>query len=374
MTHPDIIVIGGGIAGVSAAAELAASANVVLLEGEPQLGYHSTGRSAAVFIRNYGNATLRALNAASAPLLEQPPEGVSDHSLLSPRGELMIATEDELDALEAYCAGASGIEALTPSQAVDMVPILRPDRISAAAIEHDAQNIDVDRMVQGYARLLKSRGGQVITGQPVSAISRQGAEWQVSFGDTALTAPVVVNAAGAWADQVAALAGVAPAGIQPFRRSAAILPAPLGHDLEHWPVVVSASESWYAKPDAGKLMVSPADEDPVDPHDAWVDDMVLAAGLHRFEQAVTYQVTRVEHSWAGLRSFAADRSPVVGFAPDAAGFFWLAGQGGYGVQTAPALSRLATALVTGAQPALDAATLSALSPERFQHLKKDITP
>jgi len=366
MTHPDIIVIGGGIAGVSAAAELAAFARVVLLEGEPQLGYHSTGRSAAVFIRNYGNATLRALNAASVPLLEQPPDGVSDHSLLSPRGELMIASEGELDALKDYCAGASGIEPLTPSQAVDMVPILRPESIAAAAIEHDAQNIDVDRMLQGYARLFKSRGGQVITGQPVRAITRKGTDWQVSFGDTTLTAPIVINAAGAWADQVAALAGVAPTGIQPFRRSAAIIPAPQGHDVDHWPVVVSASESWYAKPDAGKLMVSPADEDPVDPHDAWVDDMVLAEGLHRFEQAVTIQVTRVEHSWAGLRSFAPDRSPVVGFDADAKGFFWLAGQGGYGVQTAPALSRLAAALVTGAQPALDAATLSALSPERFR--------
>ena len=365
MTHPDIIVIGGGIAGISAAAELAASARVTVIEGEAQLGYHATGRSAAVFIRNYGNATLRALNAASAPLLEEP-EGVSDHSLLSPRGELMIATVAELAALDAYCAGASGIERIAPSEAVRMVPILRPGPIAAAAIERDAQNIDVDRMLQGYARLLKARGGQVLTGQPVNAITRRGSEWQVTVGEQTLSAPVLVNAAGAWADQVAGMAGVTPVGIRPYRRSAALLPASAGHDIDGWPVVVSASESWYFKPDAGKLMVSPADEDPVDPHDAWVDDMVLAEGLHRFEQAVTIPVTRVEHSWAGLRSFAPDRSPVVGPAPEDDGFFWLAGQGGYGVQTAPALARLAAGLVTGAAPDLDAQTVRALSPARFQ--------
>lgn len=363
--HPDIIVIGGGIAGVSAAAELAASARVTLIEGEAQLGYHSTGRSAAVFIRNYGNATLRALNTAAAPLLEAP-EGVSDQSLLSPRGELMIATEEEQDELESYCAGATGIEPLAPDEAVKMVPILRRDRIAAAAIEPDAQNIDVDRMLQGYARLFRARGGQVVTGAPVHAITRGHSAWQVGVGDQTLTAPVIVNASGAWADQVARMAGVSPVGIQPFRRSAAIIPAPDGYDVKSWPVVVSASESWYAKPDAGKLMVSPADEDPVEPHDAWVDDMVLAEGLHRFEQAVTIPVTRVEHSWAGLRSFAPDRSPVVGFAPQVEGFFWLAGQGGYGVQTAPALARLTAALITGGVAEIADETIRALSPDRFQ--------
>ncbi|WP_101067744.1 NAD(P)/FAD-dependent oxidoreductase [Roseovarius salinarum] len=364
MTTADVIVIGGGIAGVSAAAEIAGSARVVVLEAEARLGYHATGRSAAIFIRNYGNATLRALNRAAAAVFDAPGE-LSDGPLLKPRGEMLIATEDELGALDAYAEGAEGVEELTPQQAVALVPILRPERIAGALIERDAQDIDVDRLLQGYARRLKARGGRVATGGEVRGIGRSGPDWKVQTGAGTFTAPVVVNAAGAWADEVAGMAGIAPLGIRPLRRSAAILPAPAGHALDGWPLFGSAAETWYAKPDAGKLMVSPADEDPVDPHDAWADDMVLAEGLHRFEQAVTMEVTRVEHNWAGLRSFAPDRTPVVGFAPGAPGFFWLAGQGGYGVQTAPALAGLAAALLAGARPALDAGTVAALSPDRF---------
>ena len=364
MSSADIIVIGGGIAGISAAAELAADARVLVVEAEPHLGYHSTGRSAAIFIRNYGNATLRALNAVSAPMLERP-EGVSDSSLISPRGEMLVAPEEELADLEAYMAGAAGLETLTPEQAVELVPILRPERIAGAVIEWDAQDIDVDRMLAGYGRLLKGRGGEVRTGAPVSAIAREAGQWQVTAGGETHSAPLLVNAAGAWASRVAALAGAVNAGIQPYRRSAAILPAPAGHDVSRWPLVASAAETWYAKPEAGKLMVSPADEDPVDPHDAWPEDMVLAEGLHRFEQAVTMEVTRVEHSWAGLRSFAPDRTPVVGFDPQAEGFFWLAGQGGYGVQTAPALAALTRALVSDTPTELSPEVVAALSPRRF---------
>ncbi|MGP6088392.1 NAD(P)/FAD-dependent oxidoreductase [Antarctobacter jejuensis] len=364
MTTLDVVVIGGGIAGISAAAELSAEMSVTVLEAEPQLGYHSTGRSAAIFIRNYGNATLRALNAVAAELLEAP-EGVSDHSLLSPRGELMVATEAELDTLEAYAEGAEGLERLSAAQAVELVPILRPDLIAAAMIEWDAQDIDVDRMLTGYARLLRQRGGRIETGARVSGLRRASGVWQVTTATQTYSAPLIVNAAGAWAAELAKMAGVPVIPLQPMRRSAAILPAPEGHDVSKWPLTVSASEQWYAKPEAGKLMVSPADEDPVDPHDAWPDDMVLAEGLHRFEQAVTMPVTRVEHSWAGLRSFTPDRTPVAGFAPGAEGFFWLAGQGGYGVQTAPALSRLTAAMITGAPPQMSESVLAALSPARF---------
>ncbi len=364
MTTWDVLVIGGGIAGISAGAELAADMSVTVLEAEPQIGYHSTGRSAAIFIRNYGNATLRALNAVAAGLLEAP-EGVSDRSLLSPRGELMVATEDEVEVLQAYAEGAEGLERLTPAQAVELVPILRVDLIASAMIEWDAQDIDVDRMLTGYARLLRQRGGRIETGARVTGLSYENGLWHVTTGAQSYSAPLVVNAAGAWAAEVARMAQVSSIPFQPMRRSAAILPAPDGHDVSRWPLTVSASDQWYAKPEAGKLMVSPADEDPVDPHDAWPDDMVLAEGLHRFEQAVTMPVTRVEHSWAGLRSFTPDRTPVAGFAPEAEGFFWLAGQGGYGVQTAPALSRLTAALITGAAPQLSDTVLAALSPQRF---------
>ncbi len=365
MTQPDIIVIGGGIAGISAAAMLADGARVVVIEAEPQLGYHSTGRSAAIFIRNYGNAVLRALNAASAPVL-QAPDGISDRSLLSDRGEMLIAGEEDLAALEEYADGATGLERLTPAQAVALVPILRPERIAGAIIEWDAQDIDVDRMLQGYARLLRDRGGQTVTGAAVTDIARADGCWQITTAKGAWTAPIVVNAAGAWADTIAKLAGLAPVGLTPMRRSAVLLNAPEGYQIDHWPLFASAAESWYAKPDAGRLLVSPADEDPVEPHDAWPDDMVLAEGLHRFEQAVTIPVTRPTHSWAGLRSFTGDRTPVVGFDPSATGFFWLAGQGGYGVQTAPVLAAICAALCLGHKIPVTQPILDALSPDRFR--------
>ena len=307
---------------------------------------------------------MRAINALSEPTLAQP-EGISDHSLLSPRGELLIASEDEMPTLEAYAAGATGLDRLSGAECVTIVPILRPERIAGAIYEGSAQSIDVDRMLQGYARLLKACGGQIMTGARVSSIMREGSLWRVDACGTSFVAPTVVNAAGAWADEVAALAGAQRMGLQPMRRSAALLRLDPEHDVESWPLFGTVAETWYAKPDAGRLMVSPADEDPVDPHDAWVDDMVLAEGLDRYEQAVTVPVTRVEHSWAGLRTFAPDRTPVVGFAPDVEGFFWLAGQGGYGVQTAPALSQTAAALITGQRPALPSETLAALAPERF---------
>ncbi len=360
----DIIVIGGGIAGISAAAELAQDAQVTVLETETRMGYHATGRSAAIYIRNYGNAVLRAINVASEPVLQNP-AGICDHSLLSPRGELLIASQDELPTLESYAENAHGLERLTGAEAVSLVPILRPEPIAGAVYEGSAQSIDVDLMLQGYARLLKSRGGRVITNAAVTSIQRQGTVWQVTAGGQEYTAPIIVNAAGAWADQIAEMAGVAQLGLQAFRRSAAILRLEPEHDVDRWPLFGTVAETWYAKPEAGKLMVSPADEDPVDPHDAWPDDMVLAEGLDRYEQAVTVPVTRVEHSWAGLRTFAPDRTPVVGFAPQSEGFFWLAGQGGYGVQTAPALSQTAAALIVGRAPVLTPEFLAAIAPDRF---------
>ena len=360
----DIIIIGGGIAGISAAAELAQDANVVVLEAEAQLGYHSTGRSAAIYIRNYGNAVLRAINHASEPTLAHPND-LSDRSLLSPRGELLIASEAEMPTLEAYAAGATGLDRLTAAEAVKLVPILRAGPIVAAIYEASAQSIDVDRMLQGYARRLKLRGGRVITKARATQIRRSGGEWLISTGAGMYRAPIIVNAAGAWADQVAELSGVRQMQLQPMRRSAAILTLGSEHDVNRWPLFGSVSETWYAKPDAGRLMVSPADQDPVQPHDAWPDDMVLAEGLDRYERAVTVPVTRIQHRWAGLRTFAPDKSPVTGYAPDVDGFFWLAGQGGYGIQTAPALSQATAALITGGVQVLAPDILAAISPNRF---------
>lgn len=360
----DVLIIGGGMAGISAAARLSAPVDVTVLEGEADLGYHSTGRSAAIFIRNYGNKTLRTLNAASEPDLTNP-VGVSDRSLLSPRGEMLIATKQNMPALEAYLDSAEDMDRLSPDEAGKLVPILNTDRLAAAAIEHSAQEIDVDRMLQGYARLATTQGAHIIRKAKVTACRKSGNVWQVETSQGNFETPIVVNAAGAWADEVAMMAGVKPLGLVGMRRSMAVIPTPDGHDASTWPLFADATEGFYAKPDAGNLLVSPADEDPVDPHDVWADEMVLAEGLHRFEQAVTVPVTRLLHSWAGLRTFAPDRTPVVGFDPNASGFFWLAGQGGYGIQTAPALSKLMMSLIINTDPELGRDVIAALSPERF---------
>lgn len=357
MKTADIVVIGGGIAGISAAAEMSKDAAVVLLEAEPVTGYHSTGRSAAVFIRNYGNATLRQLNAAAQPHLD---EG----GYLRQRGELLLALPGQEKVVEDHLAMGPSVSHLSEAEAREMVPILRPGRFVGAAFEREAHDIDVDLLMQDYLRVLRGNGGEVITDARVTALRRDGAVWICDHKGGSVAAPVVVNAAGAWADEVAEMAGAARVGLRPCRRSAAIVPLP-EHDLARWPLFAGAAEDWYGKPEAGKLMVSPADEDEVAPQDAWPEDMVLAEGIHRFEQATTIEVTRVERTWAGLRTFAPDRTPVVGFDPSQQAFFWLAGQGGYGVQTAPALSRLTADLCLKRAPGLAADTVTALSPHRF---------
>ncbi|HMA14833.1 MAG TPA: FAD-binding oxidoreductase [Kiloniellaceae bacterium] len=364
----DILFIGGGMAGIGAAARAAPAAKVIVLEAEDQPGRHSTGRSAAIFIGNYGNATVRAANAASQGELASPPDDLADSSLLTPRGELLIATAEEVERFEQHMAGASETEEIDPDEAVRRFPILRRERIARACYDSTAEDIDVDRLLQGYLRLLRRLGGRLVTDARAGEIAHRDGTWRVTTSAGEFEAPVVVNASGAWADTTAKLAGLPPLGLQPLRRSAAILPAPEGRDVTGWPAVCSMSETWYAKPEAGKLMVSPADEDPVDPHDAWPEDMVLAEGLDRYEQAVTVPVTRVERTWAGLRTFAPDRTPVVGFDPAAEGFFWLAGQGGYGIQTAPALSRLAAALLTGGDggDVLPRDAVAALAPHRLR--------
>ncbi|QYX58136.1 FAD-binding oxidoreductase [Roseovarius sp. SCSIO 43702] len=362
----DILIIGGGIAGVSAGAELARDASVTVLEAETQLGYHSTGRSAAIFIRNYGNATLRKLNAMAHPALSGQSGG---ESVLSPRGELLVVQEHELDTLDAYLEGTDSVERVSAEEAMALVPILRRDRIAAAVIERDAQDIDVDRLLQGYARALRERKGRIATGERIETIARDGDGWRVETTGRTYGARLLVDAAGAWADEVAKMAGLPPIGIQPMRRSAVLMPVPedVG-PVGDWPLFGSVveGEGWYAKPEGDKLMISPADEDPVEPHDAWPDDMVVAEGLYRFEQMVDLPIVKPTHSWAGLRSFAPDRTPVVGFDPLVDGFFWLAGQGGYGVQTAPALAAITRALCTGGGSDVDQSVTKALSPERLR--------
>lgn len=365
----DVAIIGGGIAGAGAGAMLAGeNLRCILLEAEDQPGYHSTGRSAATFILNYGNAPVRALNRASEDYLQNPPGDVAEGSLLSPRGHMALADENGLDALESLMKDCPGLESLPPDDAAAKVPILRREGIAAGAYEADARDIDVNSLHQGWLRRYKRAGGEVKTRSRLSAMRREKDLWTLTTGDGELHAKTVINAAGAWADDVAELAGLPPIGLTPMRRSIAVLPAPEGHDVMAWPLVGDVNETWYMKPDAGQLFVSPADEDPVEPHDVFADDTILAEGLHRFEQATSVEVTRVLRTWAGLRTFAPDRTPVNGFDPLAEGFFWLAGQGGYGIQTSPAMSRLAAALILGRPTAeiLDDETVKALSPARFR--------
>lgn len=364
----DIVVVGGGIAGISAAAALAEHATVTVLEAEKQLGYHSTGRSAAVFILNYGNATLRALNALAYPALAGDLLG---NSVLSPRGELLVAKEISLPALEAYLDGSEGVDRITPEEALKMVPVLRREGLVAASYEEQALGIDVDRLLQGCLRLFKSRGGRVETNAPVRALEKLAHGWRVEIPSGSIHAGIVVNAAGAWADEIASLAGLRRIGLQPTRRSAVIMPMPAGlGEYRHWPLFASAAEDWYAKPEATGLMISPGDEDPVEPQDIWPDDMVLAEGLHRFEQMVDLPIVRPIHSWAGLRNFMPDRSPVCGFDPETEGFFWLAGQGGYGVQTSPALAALTASLCIGQTTETPKTLIAALRPDRFKEAER----
>ncbi|MGR3607032.1 NAD(P)/FAD-dependent oxidoreductase, partial [Sulfitobacter sp.] len=274
----DIIVIGGGIAGISAAARLSEHAHVTLIEAERQLGYHASGRSAALIEVNYGAASVQALNRASIAHLE---EG----GYLSPRGLMIVASQNEKAAFDSDLA-AMGVVQITVQEALDFVPVLDPDTLAYAGYHADAHDIDTDRLMQDFARQLRGNGGTVLTGQRVQAIRRMNDKWQIETASQTLEAKTLVNAAGAWADTIADLAGIAPLGIVPHRRSMARIAAPGGQDPARWPMFFGVGETWYAKPDAGALLVSPADEDPVEPHDAWPDDMVLAEGLDRYQTMV----------------------------------------------------------------------------------------
>lgn len=355
----DFLIIGGGIAGISAAARLSELGQVTVLEAEGALGYHASGRSAAMFEETYGKPSTIALNRASKAFHMSASGGV-----LSPRGLLLVAGADGAEAF-AHDLSNMAMQRITISEARAMVPVLDPDTTTLAAYHADAWDIDTDLLLQNFARAARARGARIMTRARATEIRKTATGWAVATALGDVDGRILVNAAGAWADDIAIMAGVKPLGFTAYRRSIARIAAPGGHDLGSWPMLFGAGETWYAKPDAGKLLISPADEDPVPPQDAWADDMVLAEGLARYQAMVTEPVTRVEHNWAGLRTFAPDRSLVIGFAADDPRFFWQAGQGGYGIQTSPAASQLAADLIAGHPPALDSATLNALNPGRF---------
>lgn len=347
----DFIVIGAGMAGLSVAAELSRSALVAVVEREAQPGYHSTGRSAALFSELYGNATIRGLTRASRSFLFSPPSGFAEHPLVSPRGTLYFATTHELDVLDAL-AVSLGTDSkplrLDAAQTFAKVPVFKPGYLGGSLYEEGSVDIDVAALLQGYVALCHRRQVSLHFDSPVEAIARDGSRWQVRSAKATLRAPVVINAAGAWGDAIALMAGVAPVGLVPKRRTAVTIDVPGGASAQHWPAAVHAAETFYFKPDAGRLLLSPGDETPSEPCDAQPEELDIAIAVDRFETASGSAVRRLHSRWAGLRSFVADKTPVVGFDDRAPGFFWLVGQGGYGIQTAPAMARAASALAQGA--------------------------
>lgn len=348
-TSVDIIVIGAGMAGASVAAELSKSARVALIERESQPGYHTTGRSAALFTMAYGPEPIRALSRASHAFYRGEGPGNPPADLIHPRGVLFIARPDQRAALEEMQAElGTAVAPISAAAACDLQPLLRPGYLAAALHDRDAADIEVHGLHQHYLKAFKANEGALHLRAEVLGLARPGDGWQVETRDAVLSAPVVINAAGAWADEIAILAGVRPLGLRPLRRTAMLVAPPSGISPDGWPMVVDCEEEFYVKPDAGKLLLSPADETPSAPCDAQPEEMDIAICVDRVERAFDLQVRRIEHKWAGLRSFLADKSPAVGFDPEAPGFFWLAGQGGYGIQTAPAMARYAAALVRGA--------------------------
>jgi len=365
MASQDIVIIGGGIAGAAAGyalgEDLGDAARITILEAEAQPGYHTTGRSAALYIATYGPPAIRALTRASHGFLAAPPEGFAAAPILKPRGVVLLAGATEADRFHAEVAGDPAFEEVSIEAVRSMVPPLRADAYAHAAFERGATEIDVAALHQGFLAGFKARGGRVVVDAGVERIERRGGRWQVRAGGQTLAADVIVNAAGAWSDRVAALAGARPVGLVPKRRTAVILPPPEGADPAGWPVVGDFAETFYFKPETGNLLASPADATPSEPCDAQPEELDVALVVDRIETVLGYQVRRVLHRWAGLRTFAPDGNPVIGWDPAVQGFFWLAGQGGYGIQTAVGMARLTAAQVIGRDnpiAGLDTATVS----------------
>jgi len=369
-TTADFVIVGAGIAGASIGYFLAPHGRVVLLERESQPGYHTTGRSAALFLESYGTPQVRALTCASRAFLARPPDGFGEHPLLSPRGAMYVGAADQgalLDeAFETARNVSQHVRRLSSAEAHALVPVLAPGM--NAVLEEDAMDMDVHAIHQGYLRGLKGRGGQIVCDAGVTQCERMGDVWEVEARANVYRAPVVINAAGAWCDVIAKLAGARAIGLQPRRRSAFIFAPPQGVDAARWPMVVGADESFYFKPDAGMLLGSPANADPVGPQDVQAEEYDIALGIERIERATTLRILRPTRVWAGLRSFVADGDLVGGYDPERKGFFWVAAQGGYGIQTSPAMGETCACLVRGAaipeRMAAFGLTAAMLSPER----------
>lgn len=369
----DFLIIGAGIAGASAGYFLSRHGSTVLLERESAPGYHTTGRSAAFYAPSYGGTNIRPLTIASGPFLRHPPEGFSDTPLLSERRALYIARQDQLAELEAFETALRVFEPdivrLGPQQARALCAVLREDYVAGALLEPECSDLDVNAVHQGFLRGMRQNGASVATNATAQSITRVDGKWEVATPSGTWRAPVLVNAAGAWADQVAALAGLETIGMRPLRRTIVILPPPPLFS-PHWPVVLDVGDQFYFKPESGRILASPADETPSDPVDAQPEEIDIAIAIDRIQQAADIPVRHVDNKWAGLRTFSPDRTPVVGFDDEGSGFFWFVGQGGYGIQTAPMMGRLAESLIIDRKMPEELAgfdvTAATYDPDRFR--------
>ena len=345
----DIAIIGGGIAGISLAYFLSRHRSVIVLEQEGALGYHSTGRSAAEFTLRDNAPLVNALARASHRFLMRPPEGFADVPLLIQRGSIILGTAEKATLVrqrfeEATALGAA-VDWLDAAAMLARAPMLNPAYAAAAYFDPDYWDIEVDALLQAYARHARRHGAQILESRRLTSAIRRNGAWYIETGMETISAGVLVNAAGGWADTVATLAGVAPAGIVPHRRTAITVDLPDGIDASRLPEINEVEETFYFKPEGGRLLASPADETPCAPADVQPEELDIAYAAHYVEEATTLDIRRVFRSWAGMRSFSADRLPVIGPAKDEPSFFWLAGQGGYGILTSPALGSLAAALL-----------------------------
>lgn len=352
MNQADFIIIGGGIAGASTGFWLARHGRVIVLERESHPGYHSTGRSAALYTAAYGTPQVRALTLASRAFFDAPPPGFAEHPLLTPRGEMTVDFTGDPDELQQQYLSAKAsvpeMQLLSADEACARLPILRREKVHGAIYDPSASDIDTDALHQGYLRGIRRQQGEVHTDCEVLGLERDAdGLWQVRSAGQTFSAKVLINAAGAWADQIGELAGARPLGLQPKRRAAFIFAPPEGLDNHDWPMLVSLDESFYMKPDAGMFLGSPANADPVEPHDVQPEELDIAMGIYQIEEATTLTIRRPTRTWAGLRSFVSDGNLVSGFDPQVPGLFWVAAQGGYGIQTSPAMGQASAALVRG---------------------------
>jgi D-arginine dehydrogenase len=375
MADTRVVVIGGGIAGVSAAWALLEAPDppdVVLVEAESQLAQHTTGRSAAQLIENYGAGPVRPLTAASLDFLRSPPDDLVDAPLLRPRSLLMVATPHQDPVVEATLAGDPGtiptIVEITPHEAVERCPPLRIERIHRAVLEPDSSDIDVAGLHQAFVRGIRRRGGEIRTSTRVDSAAPDGEGWRVGTSQGELGADVVVNAAGAWGDVVARTAGVRTIGLRPLRRTAFMVPAP--HGAAGWPLTADIEHHWYLKPDGPQLLCSPGDETLSEPCDARPEEIDISIAIDRINEATTLNIRSISSSWAGLRTFSSDGSMVIGPEPSQPNFVWCVGQGGTGIQTAPGTGRLVADLVIRGAPGPSFAEvrleLPGLLPDRFR--------